>query len=917
MTHTDFTQTQSKNAADRFLVANDTDEVYELINEIEAKTDTEWIPLAKDEGNYSAVYGQAASPMPCFVEIAINSEDAIGIRFFESSTGPEIKPDTYKTLREAVDAFVDKNDASVEIIADGTIPQAKQIPNPNMLNLTVRDNGCGQPQDEFEDTFLGIHKPGLIKQQYGFTQGRFGMGSTGVLQFCGNINDEYNDRCFKFIASASHRDPGKWSWSIIRDNQRLGRFEYLRINGEIPRFTGTFGDSMRQKIINSSSKYNRQEDIEVFEPQEFGTFVKMYDYQTNCSRSQINSSDGFRPKLERYLVNSPLEITITEARYPTQKVVQARTKGFLPRLAGKENLLVGEEIDVFKCDFESEILGTRPIQVALFKHTDDLENTNKRGKDEFLKKGSRSDVAGTRTGIQTDHAVMITINGQTHGSLGTVFLRQCGFSKVADDTVVIVELDDFANGDLIRMFRPSRDDLKEGMPIAQRFLAGLETALKKSDLLLEEEDRRRSRRGSSKELVTRESFEKFLNRHPTLVNYLDFRQKVAAPYFSSEDGTETPLPKQDDDEAQIPETRRTTEGDGETVMESLRLPTYITPIAKYDPDGEHIYWESPRPMPLDIPVNAGKQVRFATDAQSNYLVRDILSGELKVSPSEMFRSVELHDGILTVTLKPYKDPDPGDSHPVTVELTRPSTAEIRANAAYIDFEATEIETDGGGVDTGSEEVFENPLVSYLDVRYKPAVNRPPRKPWDDIVHEEDRGDGTGDEDTDGRIIDDEASSAEASAETATPDTTRKRGMPSISYVYRADWEVDPDVPEEDWTETQREFDEHTLLRIEPSIDGSVSGLHLTINRDAAVLRSFIVEENIRDGWKKFVEQQYELALVFFSICDYLYFQESFDDQVLATADFELTDIVETSVNGLSQALMPMLINDDQLTRISE
>lgn len=76
----------------------------------------------------------------------------------------------------------------LEIVADGYAPQEG-----NLLNITVCDNIKEKARSEFDD-FVGLHTPELKKQKYAFLQRQYGMGSTVVMQFAGNIEEEYNGR---------------------------------------------------------------------------------------------------------------------------------------------------------------------------------------------------------------------------------------------------------------------------------------------------------------------------------------------------------------------------------------------------------------------------------------------------------------------------------------------------------------------------------------------------------------------------------------------------------------------------------------------------------------------------------------------------------------------------------------------------
>ncbi|QLC35684.1 hypothetical protein EFA46_015625 (plasmid) [Halarchaeum sp. CBA1220] len=899
----------SKTYAERLLTADTPSEVSMIITQLEealsdqtGEPDIEWVPLGHDENNYSDVYTQASSPMAAFSELPLNAEDSLTLRFYEGALAVGNEP-IASSMKEATRSdWVDLDDAELEIIADGLAPQKG-----NHLNLTVRDNGKGKARTEFED-FVGLHAPGLKKQEYDFLQGQYGMGSTAVMQFTGKIEEEYNERAFKFIASASVHETGEWSWTLIHDKPHKSQVEYLTVNGEFPVFDGTFGGALTEKFRESyPEKYDFKKNTTTPDPQSHGAFVKVYDYQTNASRTMISGDEGFRHKFERSVVDSPYPIQLTDLRY-NSKFPQSSTRGFLQELEnGHEHLLEGKEH--LSVDTGSETLGERDITVLLFKDDDELEDDTEKSK--FVSGTSTHKDAHGRTGVQKDHAVMLTINGQTHASKGEYFLKSLGYSKVASDTVVIVKFDDLANLGMVNMFSPSRDTLKDS-PQANKFLSALENALEGSDLLTDEEERRRAQRGNADPATDTETFAEFIERNPEVGNFMATGERIRAPRIRPSDEGKTTAPESATDglnDHTDTGTGDAGKGDG---PHAPTIPTYLTPIKQYDPgSAEHVLWVDDRSMPVEIPVNAPATIRFETDAQSDYLTRDVLSGSLEVSHPEQLHAVELQDGLLTLTVTPADDADPGETFPLLVTLTRPDPQDCpvidQPTDAYPKQSEADTFTDGGvDIDT-------SPLTASCSIEYSDEVPRSRDSPSvDDKEGEEGTGsaeDGdAGADDRDGAAGDDGA----------TDDWGFE--MPDIAYVHEENWRTDDDGdpidPEEFNVSDGANFDEHTLIHIDPSQDGTISGLSLTINMDAAALRSFIVHRDVKDNWKGFVEQHYELAMVFYTITMYRDYVEEYGTSVEGT-DLITADVVARSINALAPTLMPTIIPDDQINRITE
>ena len=99
------------------------------------------------------------------------------------------------------------------------------------LCFTFVDNGEGQHPDDFEETFLSLSKGN--KSNIPFVQGKYNMGSSGVLTYCGR-------QWYKLIISRRHDESGKWGWTLVRRRPGDGMpvAEYFKLN-RIPSFTAS------------------------------------------------------------------------------------------------------------------------------------------------------------------------------------------------------------------------------------------------------------------------------------------------------------------------------------------------------------------------------------------------------------------------------------------------------------------------------------------------------------------------------------------------------------------------------------------------------------------------------------------------------------------------------------------------------
>jgi len=447
--------------------------VAELVHEEFAEhPNVDWVPLGQQTNNYSIVENQQEEAMAALTELLTNSVDAVILKNYFQRYGDSYSGDEFDDMYEAADALVNNEGCEISLKAQGE--------QNGPFSLTVIDNGTGQPRERFAHTFLNVLTPGEIKQEYDFLQGKYGMGSTGSLPFCG-------DRGFKLVVSASYENPGEWSWSLIRKNRDKTRYEYLIVNNSVPIFDGK---------ING---------------QEYGSFVKCYNYQTE-TKSEINQY--FRRRLERYIVESPLPIRLIDTRYG-DGFGDVHTRGLLPRL--NENREYIQDVDQIDHSFDNPILGDRMIRIYLLKADDVLE-------EEDLSGYTKSNFVTGRK--HRKQAVLFTVNGQTHGDQGETFIkRRCSFNRVAKDTLVFVDFSDVSDADIVDLFKPSRDRLTEKEP-ARALREELEDLISDNNMLKEEEQRRRNRMAKEEsEELEDDILEQILQKNPALKGYLKAGKK--------------------------------------------------------------------------------------------------------------------------------------------------------------------------------------------------------------------------------------------------------------------------------------------------------------------------------------------------------------------------------------------------------
>lgn len=879
------TESEARDLAVRALLADRPAEVTTIIKQIESQYDVSWRPLGDTQNNHGTVELQADSPTACLVELIYNEFDAELMKAFLQNTPTGAEYDDYPTVKDALKQL--DPDADVELVLDGSETRKGD----DIWSPIIRGTGIGQTKDDAFDTFLGLNSPGKAKKNIPFVQGQFGMGATGVLKHSGNEFEGIP--AYKFIASASVEKPGEWWWTVIRFNDQEGQYEHFLIDGDLPAFTGEFGGELMESFLDDYEK--SPTNFTQFDPQEYGSFVKVYDYQMDTARGQVSASEGFVRKLERYLVEPPFPLRITELRYSKMKAPQTTTQGFLAVLdkpGMQPNILHRES---FPHTFSDERLGTRTIDIALF-HEEEQNSKKSNLKGRVMQRVS------SETGIHSKHAVMFTVNGQTHGDLGLGFLKnQCSFSKIATDLVVIVRFDHFPHTRLSKLFNPSRERLADS-PLASLLKEELKEVLTDLDVLQEEEDNRRASR-SGEEADLDSSFEELFDANPEFVQDLNSGTVEGLPGVTRPTVSTTAVEK-DPDGTDVVDVDDEEEDD-----DIPRLPTYFELLETYDPAGEHVVHDGPDRMAIEMPLNKRQKVRFATDAPYDFLTRDDLQGSLCAAP-EVLYNAEPRDGIWTVTLEPYTafSPSEGDEHPVSIKLMRPSVdaddiEDINGFDAVEDLyrdkdEALPVDVEGNIEYHGPEDddEFEQKIV----VKYTAEVEETTGSP---------------------------STNTTTTGVTGTTDgsKTGKKIQPQVQYpdphlVYRQHWdeELNDDGNDKYSARLADEFDEHTLISVSASRDGTVTGLDVTVNMDANALRSFIIRQNIQERFKKEVEMRY-LRAVIYEVIALFHKHKHREEEVLINEESDIghADYIQQAINDQEAVIMLNLYGKEELNHISE
>ena len=192
-----------------------------------------WRYYGDTETNYSTIGNQQSSPDAALVEKLVNSVDA---RLMNECLVRGIDPpgsEAPQTIRQAVAQFFEENanpysvhagrisewlDKKRREVARGiTLTATGWMPKDGNPCLTISDCGEGQTPAMMPYTLLSLGRDNKLRIP--FVQGKFNMGGTGALEFCGihNLQLVVSRRNPKILnGNYSHKSDTQWSFTIVR-----------------------------------------------------------------------------------------------------------------------------------------------------------------------------------------------------------------------------------------------------------------------------------------------------------------------------------------------------------------------------------------------------------------------------------------------------------------------------------------------------------------------------------------------------------------------------------------------------------------------------------------------------------------------------------------------------------------------------
>lgn len=601
------------------LAAESEAEVQKIVRSVpEMRDKHNWKPLDGRDTNFNVTSNQASDGGKALTELMTNMVDAVLMKHaHEKGINPK-GPGAPRTMYEAVDRLIKNMDGgklincepdwlrefarkNLAIGVSGAKSKSKGQPC-----YTFADNGEGQHPENFEKTFLSLSAG--TKKDIPFVQGKYNMGSSGVLSFCG-------DHWFKLIISRRHDKSGAWGWTLMR--RRPGNRDALPVaeyfiaqEGGIPAF---HEDILHPFRIGDGNPYERV-------ALQTGTIIKLFDYQISTRFLNFKSS---RYALNENLVETILPFRIFDFRQtPRQKHGYDRLHGVeSDRFYGMEYLLLrSHREDSSESDGKEEIAAKDEIHVGEFSNKE-------MGKISIRAILLKANIPGWLKPTTSRNRVFHAVNGQVQFKETRGYLTQsCGFPALKDRVVIFVDASHLSFAAHNDIWKGDRENIRNTR-VGEKYKNDVTEIIKNSEYLkklnqkiIEEEFE------NNTNIENEQIFKELVRADRSLVNLLTGRNPtIRIPASASQDDASHSGAQ---------------EWDG-----GKHSPTKLNLE-------EHV-----KKSGITIPINGSRPLGAITDAENKYFMRANNPGHLVIS--EEMRAhfgcrQSLQDGRLTLYLTPLE-----------------------------------------------------------------------------------------------------------------------------------------------------------------------------------------------------------------------------------------------------------------------
>jgi len=652
-----------------------------------------WRPYGDNENNEGTTDNQQDSAIAALMEKPINSLDAVLIKECRLNGIDPKCLDAPKSMQEAVEKFFNVKNGdffeechakrnelalNVRIIAEGDTKEP---------NIVIVDRGEGQIPEKFPNTFLSLTAGEGEKSDIDFVQGRYNMGGSGALGYCG----EYH---FQLIISKKHpalsNGNDLWGFTLVREHPTKSEYEK------------TWAEYLIDPEMNNNVLSFSKEALDILPKKEkmsYGTYIKLYNYRlTTSHRSHFGR--GFQKEVNRILYSPPLPILIQETRFGNniddRLLLGNRTRIRDHKVEEKERSKVEDSEDYANVDLG--IFNNRNIEIHVFK-----EGTHKTpgrwgGTDEFTSK---------------EQAVMFTINGQTHHALKRTFFCKAKLDFIKDELMVHVDCTSVPVQRRRKVFMASRDRVRKSNELKE-----IESDL--LDLLRNDEWLKKlNHLREEKSIVHNAKDQNFANK--VLSKLVKVNPEIST-LLNIGNQLKTGIDK--DTKKQQRKKRPYVPAPEPPPFEGKKFPTLF----------EIYNWDSKKGIFCkDIPQNSYVRIKFKTDVRNDYL-NEIRAGErgyFKCNFPNILKASGLRNGVLTTKIEAPEEKQVGSTFVAKFELTHPYQESFVCKIQFNVVKPQQTKEGDGRTKDELEKNIPRPIPVYAQIQE--GIERGEYKIWEEMT----------------------------------------------------------------------------------------------------------------------------------------------------------------------------------------
>ena len=577
-----------------------------------------WRDFGDNENNWSTIGNQQAEADSALVEKIVNSVDALLMKECMIRGINPTSDEAPKSIADALEIYYGIRGGKIQNLTE---KERTNLAQDNIIltstgtktcpNITIIDRGEGQSPYSMPNTILSINKSNKLKVP--FVQGKFNMGGTGVLSFCGENNFQLiiSKRCPDLVNQndATHT---LWGITLIR-RERPSKENGLR-SSKYTYLTDTSGNIF---------SFEKKEGLEIiptsnneYKSMHYGMFCKMYEYKLP-GRLRSNINMNLYTRLSMLLPNLAYPVYLDECRKGyTANTLHRTLSGLNVRLS--DQLSKGKDSNIEKHMPSSFMIEGQKVNldVYVFKKENGIDKNGKNKKIDL-------------TQYRDNEGIFLVQNGQTHGCIDRRFYsrKNVNLSYLSEYLLTIVDCSNIDEATREELFMNSRDRTRTSL-FAKKLEEYIEEYLKDNPVLKEIQQKRREEAISEK-----------LDDEKPLEDVLAsiFKSSsVLSKLFIAGQKLQNPINL----------------GKGHQAEKFIGKynPTFFTMIKKKNKETENYIKE----------VNFGRKFRiqFKTDAVNDFFSREDYPGDYKlICDGELCDNyiINLHDGIANLNVELQKD----------------------------------------------------------------------------------------------------------------------------------------------------------------------------------------------------------------------------------------------------------------------